>query len=653
MLIQSGRDSHAHPDHAAWRLTPQRVPAETLVAAENYPGDPSYSSLPLFEQVDVAFPAGAGRCVPVARADGRFDLITCGPLRYLPNIGDVGKPKFGPAKPILVDGKPKPAHAILRKASLTAHDVNGDDVPDLLFLPRNSHIPYWPGGERETNAWSGRPNDNLGPSHDYETIGNSRGYDIVGNWLGQMTTHALHWCRGSRDADGELSFGEIRPVYYGDEDYQVQWRTWENQAKVAAMDHDGKTYVLLFGNQNEVVALPVRDGRADAATLRCDRATPLLAGGLGLNSLHRTGYVGQHDFDGDGRNEIVLGSGSFGSYAILAGDGVGRFEEVGRLYGRGGPLDLDAMSCATRIDWDRDGRPDLVNGDASGVVSVFPGTDDPLVYGGCRFIRVGDDWLRHWNDGVGNLQGPKEDAWNYAKPTVADWNGDGHLDLIVNDNTARLFLYEGTEDPYRMKPRRRFTIGGRMLPVAWRAKFDVLEPSDGYHPDGKPSLIYMDADGDIAIAVPETVGGTAIAEATKLRNVDGDTMRFCGISGLFGRNSHVVCDWDRDGDWDLLVGIHAALTPNVRKDLPKLTGNNAQPFFVENVGDSRSPVFAEPVRLRPADAGHFRHGKHCFSMWPTDLDGDDRWDLIAGGEDGSVRAWYDDELDTAKVPTAR
>ena len=654
-LIQTGRSSAEGHDHAAFEWTSELTDASSFPTASDDIEDASYSSFPVFRSADANLPRGVGRFVPVPGVGGRFDLIATSSFRYFENVGEVGDPKFAAPVPILIDGERPSAHPILRKSSATAHNVNGDDVPDLLFLPRSPHYPYWPGGERETNAWSNRPNDNLGPSHDYETIGNSRGYDIVGNWLGQMTTHSLHWCRGSRDADWRLSFGEIRPVYYGDDDYQVQWRTWENQAKVGAMDDGGRTYILMFGNQNEVVALPVRTdghggggggGGGDPATLRCDRATPLLEGGLGLNSLHRTGYVGRHDFDGDGRDEIVLGSGSFGGYAILAGEGVGRFREVGRLYGRGGPAELDAMACVTRIDWDGDGWPDLINGDASGNIVVFPGTEDPLVYLGCRFLRAGDEWLRHWNDGVGNLQGPKENAWNYIKPTVADWNGDGRLDLIVNDNTARLFYYEGTEDPYRMKPRRRFTINGRMLPVAWRAKFDVLEPSDDYRDDGKPSLLYMDADGDIAVGIPESVGDTEIAATIKLRNVDGDAMRFCGISGLFGRNNHVVCDWDRDGDWDLLVGVHAALLRNIDEGLPKTIGKNAQPFFVENVGISREPVFDHPVPIRPTAADRFRNGKHCFSMWPTDLDGDDRWDLIVGNEEGSIRAWYDDEIAT-------
>eukprot|EP01043_Picozoa_sp_COSAG02_P005173 COSAG02_NODE_139_length_34376_cov_233.853663_11_plen_456_part_00 len=40
-----------------------------------------------------------------------------------------------------------------------------------------------------------------------------------------------------------------------------------------------------------------------------------------------------------------------------------------------------------------------------------------------------------------DLQGPAESRWGYTAPTMVDWNGDGLMDLISSDNSARTLLY--------------------------------------------------------------------------------------------------------------------------------------------------------------------------------------------------------------------
>ena len=40
-----------------------------------------------------------------------------------------------------------------------------------------------------------------------------------------------------------------------------------------------------------------------------------------------------------------------------------------------------------------------------------------------------------------DIQGPRESRWGYTAPTAADWNGDGLLDLVSSDNSARTLVY--------------------------------------------------------------------------------------------------------------------------------------------------------------------------------------------------------------------
>lgn len=636
-LLQIGRYPDLGQPIVEWTLSDQTVPLDENLLRPNYPHTEGFTQLPLFERKQIpSIELPGGQYVQVPREDGLFDLINTASRKYLINTGTPGHPEFSTEKSIpITDPDTERVKMLLRKAKKTVYDINSDGNPDLLFMPLQSHFPYWPGsGESETSAWSGNPNPDMGSSTDYRVVGNCKGYDIVGTWLGRRSIQRVFWAAGSRDTDGNLQFGTIKPVYYGNSDVQVQWKTWSNDAKIAGMHYDGKPYILMFADTFRVVALPILP--SDDGELRCDKARPLLESGLELSSLFRAGYVGQFDFDRDGKNEIILGAGSFGGFAVLKGsNGVGSFREAGRLYGKGGYVETDAMACITRIDWDGDGFEDIVNGDASGVVSVFPGTADPLVYKAARFIESDGNWLRHWNDGEPNLQGPKEDGWNYIKPVVADWNNDGHLDLICNDNTARLFFYEGTADPFVMKKRKLFTLNGNTLPIAWRSKCAVT-------PDGK--LLFMDVDGDIATATPAQPGGTDIKQVVKLRTANGGPMNYCGPAGLFGRNNHAVCDWDQDGIWDLLIGVHGGLLDYVEPGMQKRFKNNAQSFFLRNSGTNAKPVFEQPVHIHPKDKPYFELGKHIFSVWPTHLDGDKHWDLLGGNEKGMTYYWFDEQL---------
>ena len=47
--------------------------------------------------------------------------------------------------------------------------------------------------------------------------------------------------------------------------------------------------------------------------------------------------------------------------------------------------------------------------------------------------------------GEQNLQGPQEKGWGYTQPELFDWDADGTLDLIGNDNTATFRLLKRTD----------------------------------------------------------------------------------------------------------------------------------------------------------------------------------------------------------------
>jgi hypothetical protein len=196
------------------------------------------------------------------------------------------------------------------------------------------------------------------------------------------------------------------------------------------------------------------------------------------------------DFDGDGIGDILTGSFP-GELYFFKGKGKGEFAAPVKLQRDGKVINLGPSTTVFATDWRGTGRLDLLVGNMQGDLYVIPndGTNAKPAYGTPQKLEAGGqpieaphhgdsqpvaaDWdgdgLRDlivaWGDGsvvwyrnVGSKSEPrlakgvtlvKRAPWpNYddnapptqdnkpgvrAKVCVVDWNGDGHLDLLVGD----------------------------------------------------------------------------------------------------------------------------------------------------------------------------------------------------------------------------
>ncbi len=200
------------------------------------------------------------------------------------------------------------------------------------------------------------------------------------------------------------------------------------------------------------------------------------------------------DFDGDGARDLLVGSGLDGTVSFFRNTNTDAAPILApRVMLRAGSANLSVGARATPYihDWDEDGLPDLLSGDANGNVHWFRNTntvqapvyapDVPLqagggpLYLGIRSVVRVQDWdgdgrkdvvgssslAVYWCRNTNNNQNPLLQApvmlnvptangtlANIAVSTrmrldLADWNNDGVSDLLLGCADGTVLLYEG------------------------------------------------------------------------------------------------------------------------------------------------------------------------------------------------------------------
>ena len=141
------------------------------------------------------------------------------------------------------------------------------------------------------------------------------------------------------------------------------------------------------------------------------------------------------DWDADGDLDLLIGN-IEGTVVLVRNVGSANepsFRALERTLVRAGGRTIRVNggdSGPTAADWDGDGRFDLIVGAGDGSVTLYPGIGEP---GSPRFgagvsLVSGLDSLRTLETGT-----VPERPQRRTKPHVADWNGDGVLDLLVGD----------------------------------------------------------------------------------------------------------------------------------------------------------------------------------------------------------------------------
>ena len=320
----------------------------------------------------------------------------------------------------------------------------------------------------------------------------------------------------------------------------------------------------LSGGYNEIVAAADVDLDGDQDLFVAYSGTPRKGGIFYFENIRDEGRLcfgsGQRihpvkkefqpiDWDGDGKIELLIGN---RIYDLMRKGGHLQLKDAGELpeYGRAGGI---------YIDWDGDGLRDFLmarrlSRDYYPSSSVWNRKRPPYsplgvwlgenLRSGIVFHRnIGSEKVPAYVPAVAVRanEAPIE-LYGTLHMTAGDWDGDGDEDLMVG-NSFQLLYFEN--------------IGvGKKIRLARGISLSTAKGEQPFSIYVRPYLVDMDGDGDLDILMgnedgrpmwfEHLAGGTLSEERFLLQR---DTVIDAGCLSV-----PVACDWDGDGDSDLLVG---------------------------------------------------------------------------------------------------
>lgn len=526
--------------------------------------------------------------ITVCYADGKRYVLT--PGAYYPNFAESSLEN---PEPISFDLEL--AFERIRANQWKFADYNGDGALDLVIGVGVWDDYGWDDAFNDEGEWTN------GPLHGYVYV-------------------ALN--RGTTDAP---EYGELKQVTTGDGPVDVYGAPSPN---FADFDGDGDldlicgsfldtlTWFENIGTRTEPKYAPGRTLARDGDAIHME-----------LQMLQ----VVAMDWDKDGDLDLIVGQ-EDGRVALLDNTGAVEngmpvftaprfFRQVAQR------LKVGVLPTPVGVDMDGDGDDDLIAGDTAGYLNFVEnlGGDAPTPrWASPVRLEAGGETIRIQAGENGGIQGPCEAKWGYTVPSVADWNHDGRLDIMINSIWGEVLWYEFTGTGIAPAQHVRVDWDGpppKPAWVWWTPEPDQLvtqwrtSPYMGdWNGDGLTDLVMLDHEGYLALFLRKEQAGDYILQPGQrvFTDAEGKPLRLNdGWAGKSGRRKFTFADWDGDGRLDLLInGRNIDFMRNVSQDDGL--------YRFENEG----PIASNRL------AGHTT----CPAI--VDWNEDGIPDLVAGAEDG-------------------
>lgn len=192
-------------------------------------------------------------------------------------------------------------------------------------------------------------------------------------------------------------------------------------------------------------------------------------------------------------------------------------------------------SYPTVVDWNNDGKHDLLVGDSFGGVRIYQNTNSntaPKLEGGTLILNTGNE---------------------RASVEVDDWNEDGKKDLLIGNltGTIQVYLNGGTDAAPLFGSAYNLQVGG--------LDFDLTTGNDRSAPriydwdnDGLKDLMVGEVNGNIYyLRNNGTNNAPLFTSSEKLFLDNGLPLTYPGTSP---RSRLYITDWNNDGRPDILSG---------------------------------------------------------------------------------------------------
>lgn len=386
---------------------------------------------------------------------------------------------------------------------------------------------------------------------------------------------------------------------------------------------DGFTYFENIGTRQEPKyapgrPLPTPDGKPVEMDLEMITPTPF--------DWNKDGHPDLIVGDEDGRVALIQNTGH------LSADHTPEFLPPHYFQQQADDLKFGALATPVGVDWDGDGDIDLICGCSAGYIAFIenlsgPGVEHPK-FAAPKLLEVDGVPIRIMAGPNGSIQGPAEAKWGYTTVSVADWDGDGLPDLIVNSIWGKVIWFKniGTRHAPKLAPPQPIEVEwegaapglawgwqkpqGKALLTQWRTTPYAID----WNGDGLVDLVMLDQEGYLAYFERAKRDGKLVLLPPRRVFCDeqGNPLHFAtGTGGKSGRRKLCFTDWDGTGKRDILINSNNA-------ERWKQTDHRDGKWFFKNVGN------LDTLNL----AGH------DTSPTTVDWNNDGIPDLVLGAEDG-------------------
>lgn len=363
------------------------------------------------------------------------------------------------------------------------------------------------------------------------------------------------------------------------------------------------------------------------------------------------------DWDGDKDIDLIVGD-EDGRVAFIEHTGEVKdrmpvFASPVYLKQRAGDVKFGALVTPFSVDWDDDGDEDLICGNTAGYIGFIENEDggNPPRWKAPAYLEVDGAPVRIMAGENGSIQGPAEQKWGYTTLSVADWDGDGLKDIVVNSIWGKVVWFKnvGSKGKPELSPAQPVTVAWpedsipkpgwnwwdpapTELATQWRTTPNAID----WNRDGLMDLVMLDHEGYLAYferfrdgielklkpgeRIFYGVGASQYDRNNKAEDSQDGPLRLnTGKYGGSGRRKWRLVDWDQDGDLDILV-------------------NSKNVALFENVGTEDGKV----RMLFRGDLSDQILAGHTTSPTIVDWDRNGVPDLLLGAEDGFLYYWRND-----------